>query len=61
MYGRVPRWKVKWGQILAGMGVLAENLAFTTQAQLRFYGFFFFFFFFLHHSFKISFKIVFGK
>ena len=46
MYGRVPRWKVKWGQILAGMGVLAENLAFTTQAQLRFYGFFFFFFFF---------------
>ena len=32
MYGRVPRWKVKSGQILAGMGVPAENLAFTTQA-----------------------------
>ena len=48
MYRRVPRCKVKLGQILAAIGVLAENLVFTTQAtwaQLRFYGFFFFFFF----------------
>ena len=51
MYRRVPRCKVKWGQILAAIGVLAENLVFTTQAtwaQLRFYGFFFFFW--PHHA-----------